>query len=41
MFYQCISKKVYIAIYPLPLVYDLYACENIDNCERPLLRLSL
>ena len=28
--------KVSIAIYPLPPVYSLYACENVDNCERPL-----
>ena len=21
---------------PLPLVYGLYACENVDNCELPL-----
>ena len=28
--------KVYIAIYPLPLVYGLYPCENVDNCEQPL-----
>ena len=27
---------MYIAIYPLPLVYGLYTCENVDNCERPL-----
>ena len=29
---------MYIAIYPLVhVVYGLYACENIDNCERPLI----
>ena len=28
--------KVYISIYPLPLVYSLYACEYVDYCERPL-----
>ena len=27
-----ISKKVYIAMYPLPLVYGLYAWENVDSC---------
>ena len=26
-----ISKNAYIA--PPPLVYGLYACENVDNCE--------
>ena len=42
MFYQhllhiiYVSKKVYIAIYPLPLVYGLYTCESVDNCEQPL-----
>ena len=28
---------MYIAIYTLPLVYVLYACENIDNCEWTLI----
>ena len=27
---------MYIAIYTLPLVYGLYACENVDNCEQTL-----
>ena len=37
MFYQhLLYLKVYIAIYPLLLVYGLYACEIADNCERPL-----
>ena len=27
---------MYIAIYPLPLVYGLFACENVDNCELTL-----
>ena len=26
-------QKVFIAIYPLLLVFGLYACENVDNCE--------
>ena len=30
---------MYIAIYPSLLVYGLYACENIDNCERPVTKL--
>ena len=21
---------------PLPILYGLYACDNVDNCERPL-----
>ena len=28
------SKKVHIVIYPLPIVYCLYACENVYYCER-------
>ena len=35
MFYQHLLylKSVHITVYPLPLVYGLYACEN-DDCER-------
>ena len=34
MFYQhLLHLEVYIAINPLPLVYSLNACENVDNCE--------
>ena len=38
MFYQHLlyPKNVCIAINPLPLVYGLYTCENVYNCERPL-----
>ena len=32
---------MYIAIYPLPLVYSLYTCENVDNCEQPLIDILL
>ena len=32
-FHKIRSKKVYIAFNPLPLVYGLYSCENVDNCK--------
>ena len=36
MFFQHLFylKCVYCNL-PLPLVYGLYAWENVDNCERP------
>ena len=38
MFYQHLLylKKRTLLFTPSPLVYGLYACENVDNCERPL-----
>ena len=42
MFHQHLLylKKVYIGFYPLSLVYSLYACENVNSCERPLIFIS-
>ena len=42
MFYQHLSylKSVHCYLTPPPLVYALYACENVDNCERPLSSLT-
>ena len=36
MFYQHLSylKRVHCCLPPTPLVYCLYTCENVDNCER-------
>ena len=43
MFYQHLLylKKCTLLFTPLPLVYGLYACENVDNCERPVMILSM
>ena len=30
-----ISKSEHCSL-PPPLVYELFACKNVDNCERPL-----
>ena len=37
MFYQHLLylKKCTLLFPPSPLVYGLYACENVNNCERP------
>ena len=34
-----ISKRVHCYL-PPPLANGLYACENVDNCERPLRSLK-
>ena len=38
MFYQHLLylKKCILLFTPSPLVYGLYACENVDNCELTL-----
>ena len=38
MFYQHLLylRKCTSVFIPSPLVYGLYACENVDNCERLL-----
>ncbi len=35
------SKSVRGPLTPAPLVYGLYARENVDNCERPFTNLLI